>query len=254
MLKNKFTGLVLIVFISGLIFSSCKKDNEDDNNPTPTPEAQLIFSFSNRVGTSALSFDNLAYTNAFGNNYSIITLKYFISDIRLNKADGTSVLIDEEHYVDGTDPATLVFTPITKVPVSDYSSISFIFGLNEAKNVTGRYTNPPESNMEWPLPMGGGYHYMKLEGKLDSAGTIKNYQAHTGASMGNPYYIEVTLPSSAFMAKDQQIITIGMDINKWWTNPNTIDLNDVTSIMGNPAFQVLLHDNGSDVFYLESIE
>ncbi|MCB2221129.1 MAG: hypothetical protein KQI35_12095 [Bacteroidetes bacterium] len=252
--KNKITRLLLLLLAAGFIFTSCKKDNDEDENPTPASQVQLNFNFSHRVGSSTLNYDVMGYSNAAGNNYSVITLKYFISDIRLNKADGSSVLIDEEHYVDGTDYNTLLFTPETKVPEGEYSSISFIFGLNEEKNITGAYPNPPESNMEWPVPMGGGYHYMKLEGKLDSAGTIKNYQAHTGATMGTPYYIEVELPSSSFTAADGKIITIGMDINKWWSTPNTLDLNDVSSIMGNPAMQQNLHENGADVFYLESIE
>jgi hypothetical protein len=243
----------LLLLIVGFLISGCKKDDDNDD-PIPVNDVQLNFAFSHRVGSSAVSYDMIAYQNEAGNNYSVVTLKYFISDIRLNKADGSSVLIDEAHYVDGTDLTTMVFTPSTKVPEGNYSSISFVFGLNEEKNMTGAYPNPPESNMEWPIPMGGGYHYMKLEGKLDSAGTIKNYQAHTGATMGTPYYVEVTLPSSEFTAAEGKIITIGMNINNWWQGPHTIDLNDVTSIMGNPDMQTLLHDNGADVFYLESIE
>lgn len=45
-----------------------------------------------------------------------------------------------------------------------------------------------------PVPMGGGYHYMKLEGRHDSSGTTKNYQAHMGPTMGNDYHVSVTLP------------------------------------------------------------
>jgi hypothetical protein len=245
--------LVLLFIVAGLMVNSCKKDKEEDT-PPPVPQGQLKFFFSNRVGTSTLNFDQIMYQNAFGNIYSVATLQYFISDIRLNKPDGTYILIDEVHYVDGKEPGTLLFTPQTKVPLLDYSSISFIFGLNEEKNVTGAFTNPPESLMEWSVLIGGGYHYMKLEGKIDNDGVIENYQAHTGPAMGNPYYIEVTLPSSAFTAKDGLIITIGMNINNWWTNPNTIDLNDMTSIMMNMDAQQQLKENGGDVFYLETIE
>ena len=251
--KRILSFSALLLFLTGVLITGCKKDDNNDD-PTPVKNVQLNFAFSHRVGTTPLSYDVMSYNNDAGNNYSVVTLKYFVSDIRLHKADGSSVLIDEAHYVDGTDANTMVFTPTAKVPEGNYSSISFIYGLNEDKNVTGSYPNPPESLMEWPIPMGGGYHYMKLEGRLDSAGTIKNYQAHTGASMGTPYYIEVELPSSSFTASEGKIITIGLDINKWWNSPNVLDLNDVTSIMGNPTMQQIMHENGADVFYLESIE
>jgi hypothetical protein len=39
-----------------------------------------------------------------------------------------------------------------------------------------------------------------------------------------------------------------MDINKWWQDPNTIDLNDITMVMGNQEIQQILHDNGENVF------
>jgi hypothetical protein len=253
MTSKRYLLLFLLFIIVGLLVISCKKDEEDDT-PPPTPEVEVKFFFSNRVGTSTLNFDQIMYQNEFGNLYSVSTLQYFVSDIKLNKPDGNSVLIDAIHYVDGKDQNTLLFTPPTKVPAVDYSSISFIFGLSEEKNVTGAFPNPPESLMEWPVPMGGGYHYMKLEGKIDNDGVTENYQAHTGPTMGNPYFIEVTLPASAFTAKDGLIITIGMDINNWWANPNTIDLNDMTSIMMNMDAQQKLKVNGADVFYLESIE
>jgi hypothetical protein len=243
----------LLFLMVGLVVISCKKDEEEDP-PPPAPQVEVKFFFSNRVGTSTLNFDQIMYQNAFGNIYSVSTLQYFVSDIKLNKPDGTSVMIDTIHYVDGEDQNTLLFAPPMKVPAIDYSSISFIFGLNEEKNVTGAFTNPPESLMEWPLPMGGGYHYMKLEGKIDNDGVIENFQAHTGPTMGNPYFIEVTLPASAFTAKEGLIITIGMNINNWWTNPNTIDLNDMSSIMMDMDAQQELKANGGDVFYLESIE
>lgn len=249
---NSIYNLIILLFVAGFLFTSCKDNGNDD--PQPVNKVQLNFAFSHRVGTSAVNYDVISYQNDAGNNYSVVTLKYFISDIRLHKADGSSFLIDEEHYIDGTDGTTMIFTPDTKVPEGDYSGISFVYGLNEEKNITGAYPNPPESNMEWPIPLGGGYHYMKLEGKIDSAGTIKNFQAHTGATMGVPYFVEMELASSGFTAAEGKIITIGMDINKWWNSPHTLDLNDITMIMGNPDMQELMQDNAADVFYLESIE
>jgi hypothetical protein len=52
--------------------------------------------------------------------------------------------------------------------------------------------------MEWPIMMGGGYHYMKLEGKFDSAAIVKNYQTHTGPTNGNQNYISLDLPITKY--------------------------------------------------------
>jgi hypothetical protein len=97
---------------------------------------------------------------------------------------------------------------------------------------------------------------MKLEGKFDSANIVKNYQCHTGPTNGNQNYITVTLPNSGFMASGSgTTITLAMDINNWWVSPNTLDLNNMSMIMGNQSMQVKLHDNGQEnVFSVLSIE
>lgn len=230
-----------LTFVVLLGFTAC---NKNENT-----EVQLSFQFNHLVDGEAVEFDVIRYGNAFGNQYSVSTLKYFVSNITMHKSDGSSILFDDEHYVDARDNSTLIYMPTAKIPVGDYTGISFVFGLDSVKNVTGRFLNPPESLMEWPITMGGGYHYMKLEGKFDSATVVKNFQAHTGPTMGNANYFEVSLSGSAFSCSCENVtIAINMDINKWWQNPNTLDLNEMSAVMGNRAMQQKLKENGNDVF------
>jgi hypothetical protein len=241
-------GILLMTL--AIIVASCKKNA--DPEPSPIEYTRINFIMKHYVSGEVVEFDNIQYTNAFGNLYSVSRLQYFISDIRLKRSNGSEIFIDEEHYVDGTVPSTLSFTPQSEIPAGEYSSVSFIFGLSEEKNIPGRYPNPPENNMEWPPALGTGYHYMKLEGKVDSSGVINNFQAHTGPTNGNQNFIEVDLPGSSFTAQGNQMtLTIKMDINKWWENPNILDLNMITMVMGNQEIQQKLHDNGFDVFSIE---
>ena len=39
-----------------------------------------------------------------------------------------------------------------------------------------------------------------------------------------------------------------MNINNWWVNPNMLDLNTMSGIMGNQQMQIKLKENGNDVF------
>jgi hypothetical protein len=237
-----------------LTFSACTKKDDNINAVPVVPETQITINMKHMVGNSLIDFDNIQYTNAFGNLYSVATLKYFVSDFRFFKADGNSIYVDQEFYVDALEENTTSFVLNTTLPADDYTTVSFVFGLNTTKNITGAFPNPPENAMEWPQPMGGGYHYMKLEGKIDSSGTINNYQAHTGATMGNANFINVIIPISfSTMDKEEMNMNIIMDINKWWTSPNLLDLNEVTMIMGNQEMQEKLKANGQDVFSIGSI-
>lgn len=229
-----------VTLIAMLAITSCKKEENT--------ETEVIFNFKHFVGNEELQFDEIKYKNAFGNDYSVSTLKYFVSNITLH-TDGGIYTINGAHYVDATDNSTLTFAPGIKFPAGTYNKVSFTYGLDSVNNVTGRFPNPPENLMEWPIAMGGGYHYMKLEGKFDSTGVVKNYQAHTGPTMGNDNSFEVTLNEANFSCSCvTKTIIFEMDINNWWTNPNTLDLNNISGIMGNQNMQEKFKANGSDVF------
>ncbi|MCF8304495.1 MAG: hypothetical protein K9I94_14570 [Bacteroidales bacterium] len=250
-MMSRFIKPFILVILSGLIFSAC------DKNDDSTPPVAIVFKFNHQVDGNDIEFDTIKYTNQAGNKYSVVRLKYFISDISLQKENGKEVFIDTIHYVDARSEGTLIFSPETTIEQGNYTSISFIYGISEEKNKRGRFPNPPENNMEWPFAMGAeyGYHYMKLEGKHDSAGNIKNYQAHTGPTNENQNYINVSLPNSGFTADNDPVtINLVMNINRWWKNPHTLDLNNISGIMGNQEIQEKLKTNGANVFSMGTVE
>jgi hypothetical protein len=253
-MRRIFYLKIIVLALGGMfILNSCSK-NDDDVNPIPV-DVQPVIVFKHIIGDEMVEFDTIKYTNEFGNVFSVATLKYFVSDFTFHKSDGSKVKLDEEHYVDGRENSTLTYTPSSKIPPGEYTSISFVFGIDSSKNVTGRFPNPPESNMEWPIPMGGGYHYMKFEGKFNENDTIKNFQCHTGPTMGNPNFIEVALSNSGFTTSGNNLnINLQIDLNKWFEYPHELDLNDVTGIMGNQQMQLLLKANGPYVFSIDPLE
>lgn len=233
--------LFFILIIALTLLSACSKDRDEVN---------IIVSLEHVVGNMPLEFDEFLYTNAFGNTYSVITLKYFISDLIFEMENGQEVLFDLAHYCDATDPATLTFEAPVELPIGNYVRFSFIFGLNEEKNTIGSFPDPPENYMEWPIPLGGGYHYMKLEGKVENGESTNNYQAHSGPTDGNPYYITVSFDQAFAINSNTNKLVLLMDINKWWVHPHELDLNTIQSVMGNPDVQLQFRDNGADVFSL----
>ncbi len=246
-MKNiKIKTILLAIVTVALI--GCKKD--DDKSATPaTVYTQLKLNLLHMVDTSAVELDTIKYTNAAGNSYSVSRLRYIISDIYAHKG-ADSTLLKLTHFVDVSDSATFSGISLSQLANGSFDKLSFIFGLDTVKNVTGYFVNPPESTMAWPTPMGGGYHYMQLEGKYDSASVTKNYNTHTGPTMGNPYHFYVSLPSSSFTASGSTLnVNLTMNISNWYKTPNTYDFNTFGDrIMANPTAQTQLQQNGSDVF------
>ena len=172
-----------ILFLPTIFFYSC------DNNSDPTPgeeskSGHIIFNFNHYVDGKPLEKDKMLYVNAAGNPYEIDELMYFISDVKLHKSDGSTVLIDDWKDIDYVDidiPSTLTWDVFDSIPVGEYDSISFTFGISEEKNKSFMYVNPPEDKMMWPDILGGGYHYMMINGKwLDENDQLRFFNFHMG--------------------------------------------------------------------------
>ncbi len=265
--KQQLIKLIIAVFVLvALSEASCHKINTPD-----IVSGKLIFTFEHSVGENSLQIDTMKYVNAAGNPYLVTGIQYFISDICLHKANGDSILLDkwnDIHYVDTDLPETWDYFLKDSIPQDDYSSVSFTFGINAEKNKSLLFVNPPESNMFWPEYLGGGYHYMKLNGKWrDTSGVIRLFNVHIG--IGQIYdstghitrfvqnFFKVQLSSSAFsIAAGQSVeITLNMDVNEWFESPEIFNFN----VWGGGIMQkqVALHIvclNGHNVFSVKDIK
>jgi methanobactin biosynthesis MbnP-like protein len=227
----------------------------DDGSCEYEPNSILV-NFKYVVGNDTLTFDEMKYVNEAGNQFSVITLRYYVSDFTFHNNQGNGYFADIDHYVSGRDKSTTTFQ-IKNLPDDTYNSISFVFGLDTIKNKTGYLPNNQVNNtMEWPVPMGGGYHHMKFEGKyIDSAGQTASFNVHSGRAkdsldVWHNNHVEVgPLPVTFEMSNNTWSVELIMDLNEIFRNPNTYDFNNFGSaIMNNPIAQKLINDNMKTVF------
>jgi hypothetical protein len=276
-MKNYSNLIILISIFSLTIFSGCKKEgctDENANNYDAKAKkddgsctyniANLTIEFGHSVDDAALELNQRIYLSEAGNKYSVETLKYFISDITIKGTSGTQdVFLDTVHYIDVSNINTLSISFNEVLKVGYYSGMTFIFGLTDEKNISSRYPDEPKSLMAWPNMMGGGYHFMKLEGKYDSleTGTIKNYLTHTGRleMMGmekhNNHFTVSISKDFSINGETSATANVNMNINNWYVNPTTYDFNLYDAgIMNNQTAQDIIKNNGVDVFELKSVD
>ena len=259
-MKYKTLLLVLLVGIISLV-SSCGKDPVPDS-PSTKGKLQLNFDFYN--GGVPMEWGTKEYTNAAGNEYSAIYVKFFISRLTIYRGSEAIVLnkYHNSHYV-GTDVASpLTWTVADDIEKGSYDSLSFTFGFNDDDNQSYMFVNPPESYMTWPDELGGGYHAMQLDGKWKLLnGQYSAFNFHLGR--GQIYdtngvitgFIDnsfvVSIPSSDFSisAENTTSLTLRMDIAKWFESPYVYDHNTFGgSIMENQDAMEKVVLNGWDVF------
>lgn len=261
--NQNFFVLIPILFF---IFSSCSQNSDP---PAPTP-AKISFHFTQCNEGSPQEFDTMKYVNAAGNHYLVNEIQYFISDVKLHFEDGNVQLLDgwkDIHYVDTDLPETHTWNVFDDIETGVVEKVSFTFGISEEKNNSLMFVNPPERDMFWPEYLGGGYHYMKLNGKwLADDGTIKPFDFHLG--IGQIYaggivnvdsitgfvqnYFEVELANSSFVinAGDDLNFEIRMNVENWFQSPNTYNHDEWGGdIMQKQEAMHLACENGKeDVF------
>jgi len=222
------------------------------------PAASVAIAFAHTVGGAPLALGTTTpYTNAAGNSFGVTRLSYFVSGVTVRMRDGRSLTAPGARYLDAAMPATLRFALPGAAPVGELASITFVMGLPPELNISGAFTSSPESLMEWPEMMGGGYHHMKFEGRyINRAGEPFNFMAHSGGLNRADYSFAVTLDASGrSITAAGASFTVRMDVAEWFTGPNTWDLNDYFNathrgIMGDAAAQASLRENGASVFSL----
>ena len=141
--------------------------------------------------------------------------------------------------------------------------LSFRFGLDANTNIADNFINETtfHASMDWPpmidtntgMEMGGGYHYMKLEGAYNNDSTF--YNTHTGPTKGMDFSFDVEFDMfniNIENSTENLEFSIQMNVNNWYKNPNTI--NFAPMIMMDDTKQDHLKVNGrTDVFTIQGL-
>ena len=220
----------------------------------------LTLCVSHEVDDQVLVTDTLCYTTEAGNRFLVTEIQWFLSDLELCDTQGRWVTLGDVFYFDTNLPERQVIR-FEAVPATTYRTLRFTFGMNDADNLTGRFSNPPERDMFWPEPLGGGYHYMKLNGKyLDGDGHLAPMNIHLGRGQNadltefydNSFSVEIPVELTVTENGDNPLNLV-MTVNNWFREPNLYDINAFGSaIMQNQDAQQALKENGHNVFSIKT--
>ncbi len=261
----KKTQLIILLLIA-MVAASCNKAERNGD---------LSIKVGYAVNGTDLVTDTLCYSNEAGNEFMITEIQWFISKMELQNEQGEWIALKHRDvgtatpdatsrifYIDTNIPEsqTLALAPI---PIGRYKKLRFVFGLDEEYNKTGLFSDPPEANMFWPETLGGGYHYMKLNGRFVNAeNELAPLNVHLGIGQNdsqtefihNHFTVELPIDLTISESTDKQLY-LCMIIDNWFHSPNLYDFNEWGSaIMQNQAAQQALKENGHDVFALRNVE
>jgi len=233
-----------VLALAGFMLSACVKQNS--LVITPYQYGEVIITFSHTVHGASLKFDTMGYSTSLDNHYQVSELQYFVSRVSFHRVKDKWQDVTSDngiHYTDGRDNYSCSWWLDDPLPAGDYDTVAFTFGLDEKQNITGRFPDPPQRDMFWPEPLGGGYHYMKLNLKWqnDTLSQPLPFMFHLG--IGQVYapgsvspdsiigfvqnYFRVLLPCSLKLnAGGHHQVIVQMDLARWFDGQNAFNFAD----------------------------
>lgn len=229
------------------LLHSCK------SNPDPYANNSLTLSFSNKVGSDAVAVGSGTYKNAVGEDFTVTAFSYFISNISLKKADGTSYTYpqDSSYFLIRETNVDSKKVVLKGVPTGDYTELKFMIGVDSLRNTMDLSRRKGvldpgdishDDGMYWSW--NSGYIFLKLEGNsskvaADAAGNQK-FRYHIGGFGGyNAKTFNnirtVTLSLGSIAAKvgptQQPTIEVAADIAGIFNGTQKISLAQYPTVM-----------------------
>ena len=232
----------LLISISGLNLVGCG-GGSSESSPTKTVQ------FVHMINGNTLVENSGHYISGIESDISISKLEYIVTDLSIQTQLGGRSEVVSEIYVDGLSETKKVLT----VPDITISKVSFTFGISKDSIGRESFGNDADiSAMAWPTAMGGGFHYMKLEGTDEKNGVRDVFLMHSGPTSGADFSFVVDLIPGEQMAEDSEMIKINMNVENWFNGSQVFDFQAYgRKIMKNASAQKVLQENGRSVFTLE---
>lgn len=241
-----------LISLATIALSGCKKDE-----PVAAATGEFTLHLDNGTfvtGANGTTFSSLvlgsgSYANANGDDFKVTTLKYYVSNVKLLKADNSIYTLPKAYYlVDHSKPETQELT-MTGVPVGDYTAISFVVGVDSARTKAGNFSEEAlnaNSGMLWTMNGVDEFINLNLTGysaKSPSGGLTFHIAGYKHSTTNTIRTVTVPFPAAnspmLVRADHSPEVHLYADINKLFAGPNPIKFADTYNVMGGaPAVKI----------------
>lgn len=255
---KKFLKITLTMSVLMLALVACSKKDPVAPQYNESNLAPFSVEFDNIVGERTLAFNNTGspYTNAAGEKYTVSLIQYFISNIKLTQANGTTYTVKQDSsyfLIKGADKNTR-FARV-KVPEGDYTKLTFTLGVDSLRSTMdiSKRTGvlDPSGGMDDGMYWGwnAGYIFFKFEGNSnvipdnvngDPTGK-KQFKYHIGGFGGysaptinniKTITLDLTTAGIAKVRKDRQSnVHLFVDLMKVFNGKNAFKIAEHPNVM-----------------------
>ncbi len=213
-------------------------------------KSKIEINLSHTVGAEPLHLDSLMYRNKALNVFSVEELRYYLSGFKLKfKKNISPKSIDQFKYIDVRDTSEGKFT-LELDGEGKLEYLEMVLGFSPENNHWDYLPSTQENiNMKWPLHLGGGYHFLKLEGWVkQSQDSLLSYTVHLGASPEENLELNIRFaPDSELEINSDRTLklNLAMDVLGWLDGPNIYNVLKAGETMTNDSLKHVLLENGA---------
>ncbi|MFN0202067.1 MAG: MbnP family protein [Bacteroidia bacterium] len=260
----------IVLFLNLLVITSCEHNIVEPPEPT-NEKGSLKVEMKHFFGDETLILNEGAYKTAFGEDVSVTTFMYYLSNFQLKRSDGTLYTYPQDSsyfLIRSHIPDTKDFN-LKEIPAGDYTELSFIIGVDSARTCTdvskhyGVLDPAKAEGMVWDWNT--GYIFVKLEGNCQQVNNTSpvNYRYHIAGFGGcNPLsptrnnIKKVTIPFNQTVKVQPSTtpeIHLKADVAKFFGGVTNWEIAKAPNIMNLAKESATLADNYATMFSLKEI-
>ena len=248
-----FRRLLLVALLPTALLS-CKKNKKDDPKPVDITNAVRL-EFQHQAPDGSPLRLNTTHQTTTGEPYKLSLLTYYVSNIKLIRADGTAWAAPNSYYlvrVPGLPAANPVLT-IPAVPAGNFTAIEFGLGVDSVANHHGDQTGAlsPNNGMQWNWST--GYKFWVMEGThVPTTGPAQDLTYHIGFD-AQYRTIRLALPQALTVtAAIAPQATVEVSLRPFFTG---IDFADPAhrTVMGNSPTAARIANNLATMFRVTAV-
>lgn len=172
---------ITLLLLTTTLFVGCDKD--ETTPPDANKRGLFKLELEHVFGSQGFKLNSPSpYTTDNNEQVTFTTFKYFVSNIKLQSANGTWVQPESYYLIDIANGAKPVLT-LNNVPENDYTAIEFMIGVDSTRNTFGAQTGALATTTGMFWNWNSGYIFLKAEGMSPQA-TNNNFVYHVGGFGG----------------------------------------------------------------------
>lgn len=218
---------------------------------------------SHVVGSAPLQLGGSVYATAGGDSFSVSRLRYYLSNFRLKRKDGSWFVPAADpkssqgyYLIDEADGASKAFE-IVGVPAGEYVGIEFLVGIDTARNTAGVQsgTLDPAHGLFWTWKT--GYIFFQLEGsspqsKLERQGLSFHIGGSDEPSLARTVFLPLAPKPARVESRLLPIIHLHADLAGVFHGVHEISLAETSTAMDSPSGRPFA-DNIAGIFRVDHL-